>query len=296
MKYHILILGLTFLIPSHTIMAQELVTDNARALEVPIQESGNGTLVIFDVDDVLLQPTSMILKYRNKEAFNQILEELEFDNTPENMDKLYKKILEIRSVEVLDPMIPKIISYTQDRGLKVMAITAVCDRKIEELSLGENRSREVNALGYDFKRSWEDVPHIIFNDMPTSWPNVFPSFKDGILFTCDHPKGEVLEAFLKEYSYIRTHPISERGKEAPNDMPKEISKNLFTKLIYVDNQVEPIQSYDKFATDNDFPHFGILYTKSETSPLSKEVIESERKIIMKLLEPEMNTISQIIVK
>jgi hypothetical protein len=277
-------------------MAQELVTDNARALEIPIQESGNGTLVIFDVDDVLLQPTSMILKYRNTAVFNEILDELEFDKTPENMDKLYKKILEIRTVEVLDPMIPKIISYTQDRGLKVMAITAVCDRKIEELSLGDNRAREMNSLGYDFKRSWEDIPHIVFNDIPTSWPNVFPSFKDGILFTCDHTKGEMLETFLKEYSFILNNPISERAKADTNDIPKEISKKIFSKIIYVDNSIEQIESYKKFAKDNDLPHFGILYTKSETEPLSDKVIEFEKKTIIKLLEPEKQTVSKIIIK
>ena len=106
-------------------------------------------------------------------------------------------------------------------------------------SMKDWRLNELNSLGYHFERSWNDTESKVFEHLATEIAGSAPVFEKGVLLTNDVPKGMVLKAFL---DYRQYKP---------------------SKIIFIDDRMDYIESVQEIAADASIPYVGIQFTAAE---------------------------------
>lgn len=244
--------------------AEIIQTPNLTPIETAIKKADSSTLVVFDVDDVLITAKDQILQPSNKKLLEILNKGLESRYSEKAAQKLWSIILLERVDEPVDPQMVSLIKETQARGIKVMALTNAWTGSFGNIpSLEEWRVRELEDFGYTFKDSWSTLKSKIFSDSKSKDPKRLPVFKNGVLFTCDLPKGDILKVFLKHASFL----------------PK--------KIILVDDKRKHLKSVEAFSRDVGILFIGFEYTAvadRPKSPLNEkraqlqfEVLEKEHK-------------------
>ena len=190
---------------------------NLIPIETALKKAGSDTLVIFDVDDVLLQPKDQLLKMQNKPYLEEIEKEVETRLPKTKVQELYSLIFIHRQIEPVDKKLISLVIKTQKKGIKTLALTNCFTGSFGKISSMQNwRIQELTRLGYHLDQSWAGFKEKVFDKLPSKEPNRFPIFKQGVIFTSSASKGEVLKAFL---SYVDFTPkkilfIDDKKKES----------------------------------------------------------------------------------
>lgn len=225
-------------------------TDNDVFLDAKLKNLDEGTLVIFDCDDVLVTPVDLALSACNVGRSVTLLFKYLTSDKKFTPDKALALIDEIRAQmkwELMNDDLPQTINYLQSNGVHVMVLTAHQTGEDYNGKIHEDiRKAELKELGFDFKKSWPDVDKFTFEEFaeesnPTEQYSIpLPVFDDGIIFSCDFDKGAVLKAFLKR------------------------SPNLkFSKIIFVDDRQDNAESVAVACTEMNIPYYCIVYRKGE---------------------------------
>lgn len=234
-KIHILLAIITFY--TNICLAEIITTNNFKVIEDHVKSADLNTLIIFDIDHVLLQPKDCSLRpyYDDKEHekaknfFNKVSNKLTVEEQSE-------AILQMQ-VELVDTNLIKLVNSLQNRAVKVLALTARDTGKFGKIASLENFTiKELQHFGYHFEKSWPKLNDQIFEQIPPKTPKHFPIFKQGILFTNGTHKGPVLEFFLN-YTQMLPH-----------------------KIIFIDDQKKNLQSVASFTKKNNLKFLGIEYT------------------------------------
>ncbi len=136
-----------------------------------------------------------------------------------------------------------------DKNIKYIALTAADTGKLGQIeSMEDWRIQTLNDLGFDFSNSFPDIQPIIFKDLPsTRNPATFATYKKGILFSSDIPKGVVLKAFLAGI------------------------KEQFKHIIFVDDLRNNLDSVESFCQEAGLTYQGFEYTANAISlPLDEK--------------------------
>jgi FMN phosphatase YigB (HAD superfamily) len=260
--FHILLLSLVFL--GTPCCAKTIKTNDIHRIQTEINQANPETLVIFDVDDVLMTGKDQILQPVNHKFAEKLEEGLESRHSENEAQKLWSIIWLARLEKPVDPQMSPLIEALQEKGIRVLALTNAWTGPFGNISSLENwRVKELNSLGYHFEKSWPQLQTKVFMRLTTKDPQRFPTFIDGILLTCGVPKGEVLQAFL---AYAGLAP---------------------QKIIFIDDKRKNLESVEKTAESLSIPFVGIEYTAvkdAKEEPLDKaraefqfEVLEKEQK-------------------
>ena len=239
-------------------------TNDFKIIENNIQTTNTDTLLIFDVDDVLLQPKDQLLKSHNEGYFEKIYQSMETRTNKNQAEKLFSLIMIQRKVEPVEKQIVKLVNTAQKNGIKVLALTFCSTGKLGTInSLEDWRIQELKVLGYNFDKSWNKLTKKIFNQLPINKLNKFVAFQQGIIFTGGVSKAAALNVFLNYADH----------------KPK--------KIIFVDDKKYNLEIVEKFAKETNIEFLGIEYTfvqDSKIEPLNKtrarlqlEILEKEYK-------------------
>lgn len=264
MKKILTIIALMFFISAHAALAEITKTSTLTPIESAIQNADSGTLVVFDVDDVLITAKDQILQPAHHKFAQKFEESLESRHSEEEAQILWGIIWLTRADELVDPQMVVLIKEAQGKGLKVMALTNAWTGAFGNIpSLEDWRINELAGFGYRFKDSWSAFKPKTFEALKSKDPKRFPVFKDGIVFTSNLPKGEVLKAFL-EYAALTQKTI-----------------------IFVDDKRKHLKSVEAFCQKVGIKFTGFEYTAvadRPKSPLNEkraqyqfEVLEKEHK-------------------
>lgn len=161
-------------------------------------------LIIFDVDNTLFMAKDLVLRPCGEKFFLKQFES--FSNTmPESQIKLLgSKILLKRNICAVNEQLPRYIQQLQRRSLKVIALTSLLTGPFGAISSLENwRTDELKSLGYDFSKTFPRYTHIVFGDLMKE--NSLPIYKDGVLFSSYHTRGEILLAFFRRVKWQPAH-------------------------------------------------------------------------------------------
>jgi hypothetical protein len=258
------VLALIFLTNIYPAFAHINKTSTLFPFESALKAADSETLVIFDVDDVLITARDQILQPAHKNFLEKLTKDLEGRLSKEEAQKLWSIIWLTRSDEPVDSKMVSLIKEAQDRGLKVIALTNAWTGAFGNIhSLEDWRIGELEGFGYTFKDSWGTLELKSFESLKSKDAKRFPVFKSGVLFTCNLPKGAVLNAFL-QYAGLS---------------PK--------KIIFIDDKRKHLESVEAFSRDADILFMGFQYTAVADRPkipLDKkwaryqfEVLEKEHK-------------------
>lgn len=218
--------------------------------EVDFDQIDANTLVIFDVDDVL------IFCFAHKGTVRErLFKELKQRISKKELDLLCGIIYEKRPPVLVEPIIVGIMKKLKLRNIPTIALSALETGKQSGLSL----------LREDWRIHDLEKAGIVFND-PFKKTLVFdqlkgkPMLKNGIIFTSEHDKGELLKKVF--------------SKTGCN----------FNKIMFFDDKESHVTSVAKAAEDLGIAYKGYIYKGAESMPkpaLDKDAEEYRFSVLEK---------------
>lgn len=210
------------------------LTDNLPQLD-------NKSLVIFDVGEVLLQATSSFFHPKNKPYKERGRAYLKNILGQEEYEKIWSLSFLQEWRELVDHQAPMVIKKIQESGAKVMALSAMRTGTFGLIESMESwRLSRLADVGIDFSLTAPVTDSFVIADAIRD--GFAPIFRDGILFTYVHAKGEALDLFLKK---IHWQP---------------------SIIIFVDDKVHYLTSVQEMAASAKIPFMGFHYMVSHERP------------------------------
>lgn len=233
---------------------QIISTPTLEPVEAALKDADKNTLVIFDVDDVLLMPTDEIYLVDRGEYFTKIMDDLKKHFTKTKFEKMINAIMIGRPVKIVDFKIIPLIKSLQTKEVPVMALTALSTGRFNnKQSFVEWRIEQLKNADIIFNQ-WAAVKPKKFTDFAIKNP---PEFKEGVLFSSGIPKGEILKTFLQDcYS-----------------KPK--------RIVFLDDRRNNLESVEAFCKAEGISFLGFEYTAvKETRPVNFNHKRAELQIKM----------------
>ena len=172
------------------------------------------TLVIFDVDMVLIQPSDPVFQMANINIHSAVVKRI-IKEVPVDKQMMFFCLMTTSSKPMLiDTRIPQFLQEIVSRGIPTMALTANLTGEFDTVKNMEKiRVEGLHSLGIDFSKTAPDSNTFLLDDL-TAFRGNYPAYLNGILFTngIEGSKGEAFLAFL------------EKTKISPN------------KIVFIDDQ------------------------------------------------------------
>jgi|GEM_PF-1355015 len=182
---------LLFLLTIVSISADIQIIDSFDRLDFQVMD--HETLVIFDVDDVLIMAEDQLLQPPSWNQLYRLAGPLFQKGHTFPLSLLYTETAR----RVIDPSIIATIQDLQARGVPVIALTSCATGAFGHLSnIQKWRIDDLRKLGFDFSHAFAGCHSFVFNELQQSGAPA-PLFEEGILFSKGYTKGEVLSAFLE---------------------------------------------------------------------------------------------------
>ncbi len=193
-------------------------------------------LVIFDYNKTLVIADDALLQSCNTSCLKARM----LAHTPtlsaEKINELGSLIMAERKVHLVDPRSSELIKHLQQKGVKVIVVSGIRTGPYGQIqNVVEWHLQEINGLGLDFRSTFPNCNQIAFKKYKKH--PAPPLFVDGVLYTGEMPKGEVLSQFFKQTGF----------------KPR--------RIIFIDDTVANLNSVGKCARKMKIPYLGYCYTK-----------------------------------
>lgn len=244
---------------ANTCFADITPINDLSAIKQILESADNDTLVIFDVDDVLVQPADQIFQSKNKEYLLALDMALAKRTSTDKLEYLRAKIAFKQQEKLVDERVLELLAYLKQNNINTVALTNCATGKIGDIARFEEwRIIRLNTLGIDFS-AHNTLPDVQFNYVD-SMAGV-PLIKSGIIFTGYADKGKVLRAVIRKFSL----------------QPK--------KIIFIDDKLSNLQSVQTVAQDHKIEFIGVEYNAVKTS-LLEEFNQQRADFQFEVLEQE----------
>ena len=212
------------------------------------------TLVIFDVDMVLVQPSCPAFQMANMKRFSPICKRI-MKEIPSDKQMLFLSLMTTSFDPVLiDSHTPQRLQQIIHRKIPVMALTANLTGSFGTIpKMQQWRVKELRQLGIDFSQSAPWHAPLEFDELP-SYRGNYSLYLDGILFVNGKvvSKGDAFLSFLKKTQFI------------PN------------KVIFIDDSEENLKSLETAIQTMNRPvkYQGVHFLEAQKYP-SKVISEKD---------------------
>ncbi len=209
-----------FVIFSFSLFAQIHELKNIKDLNQYISKD---TLVIFDLDNVIMEP---VQQYGSDQWFFNNMQNLiaEGKTNKEALRQTLEEWFEVQAVTKVRPVektTKKVIDNLQKKNVLVMGLT------IRSLDLSFCAIKQLNSININLFRTSPFKKDILLNEI---------IYRKGILFAGGIDKGEVLSNF---FEYINFH-----------------SK----RIVFIDDKLKNVQALEKFCDKNNIEYIGLRYS------------------------------------
>jgi len=245
--------------------ASVIQIDNLNIALQEIRRGGKSTVVILDVDDVLITPQDHILRSSDLEArtlLGVLNTQLRKRLTEAEMQHLWSIILSSRQVKIVDVDTLKFVQQASKYANRVFCLTTSGVGKFGKIeSLAEWRIAELKGIGFQFNNSYPIVDSVDLDPLlATKDPICKPMYKDGILFSCNLNKGDVLKAYFAHQGIRPKH------------------------IIFIDDSLKNIRSVEQYCKNNGIEYHGFEYTAAKK--------HNSKKFDPKLAEMQFNILEK----
>ncbi len=259
MKRALIYNGILFFMIINTSFAQITKTSDLILAEGILQQANSNTLVIFDVDHVLIMPTDESTQNRN--AFRKQLWIEMGQRLSKEKSRFFSSIATSSAKwRHVDPYIMTIMTSLNNKNIPLIALTSLSTGRVGVINKMEDlRINELNSVGISFKDSTPLKGEIYAHSLEAD--HGIPLLKEGIILTAEVDKAAVLEYMLHQSEYF----------------PESI--------IFIDDQLKNLESLDKLCKKLKIKFHGIHYTAVSLMPppIIDEDLERAR---FKILEEE----------
>jgi len=232
-------------------------TTDFKKIAESINQADSDTLVLFDVDEVILMDTDpyrLTHDYRKKwtksgeERLSKEIREL-----------LFSIILKDRVVRFVDPQIMEILTELERRKIPTLALTKLFTGKFGHIEdFTEWRLKEFQTLNLDFNKLTPIKGEMLIEELHIGCG--IPTLKEGVILTANADKGKVLKHILRQKNYY----------------PKSI--------IFVDDILGNVESLQKMCSELQIDYQGFTYIGASLVPepnLNEEIERMRFEILEK---------------
>lgn len=245
-------------------------------------------MVVFDVDYTLTYPDSPACYYSVIKKYRDIYKNLMKDLTPAQKDAVISLMVHITPQKLIEKETPSVIEGLQDKGVKVMALTATLSGKVIGASdkLVFLRRDALQKMGIDFSRKSFLRGRVIPN-LGDEYAGGTPTFYHGFMASNGEGKNNKGEAFV---NLLKVLGLSKLGSVVY--APKCV--------IFVDDKEQNIKDMEEslkaFKVGEIKPSItciGVKFTGALKLKPSRDVSEEEFKSFWKNLirDPRVQNIS-----
>ncbi len=229
--------------------AQIHTTDNLQVIKQAIFASPKDTLVIFDVDFVLVTAVDdcfiLMANEKGEDLRKNIFDSIFKRFSLQEIYEIYTTLLLQQKWRTVTPDTADIFNEIKAKGYKILGLTALLTGKLGVIDSMESwRIEHLQSHGISFDNSFVNaesgyldpyIPEIVQYNQDAKHKTA-PTAYNGIVFTGSIPKGEVLNAYL-QYAHIK---------------PK--------KIIFIDDRMGNLKSVQECCQKNDIEFLGYEYT------------------------------------
>jgi hypothetical protein len=259
MKKTIIYCGVTLLMFVEATFAQITETPDLISVKEIFRKADSNTLIIFDVDHVLIMPTDEYTLNRNPFR-KQLWTEMGKRLSKEELTFYTSIAVSSAQWQLVDPYITNIIKALNDKHIPSIALTSLSTGRVGIIDKMEDlRIKELNSVGISFKNSSPLKGEVHAYALEAD--HGVPLLKEGIILTAEVDKALVLEYMLHDRKYF----------------PESI--------IFIDDQVKNLESISKLCSKLKIKFQGIHYTAASLIP-TLIVDESLERTRFKILEEE----------
>lgn len=248
-------------------------TSDLAVVQKAILSSPQDTLVVFDVDLVLITPSDEVFIMQASEDGDKFLARIYKDlferHSIHDVDNLQRILMYNQSWRLVTPDTAIIFNRIKDSGYKVLGLTASGTGTFGNIQSVENwRISQLKTLGVTFSNSYVDakagtldqyIPGISEHYRNAKHPS-FPAVKDGIIFTAFIPKGQALGAYL-QYADIKPR-----------------------KIIFTDDRLYNLESVQEYCKEAEIEFIGYEYTALKEQVKDLSLNTKRAKLQYKVLE------------
>ncbi len=235
MQIPILLVLLLFSLP--TFAFKVIHYDNWEDINSQLARIKPTTVVILNIEDVIVQPVDQILQSRHRAFKQKLVRHLEGSLHENEAEDVLSLQIHAEHLELVDTKVLEVLDSLKRNNVKVIVMSNSWTGGYGLIpSLEDLRLNKLKALGIDFTWSlgYTSIP-IIFDNYKTTNPKRLPRYTHGVLFTCHMAKGEVLESLFTRMKWI----------------PQEI--------LYIDSLRKHIDSVGSFCQKHSISFTAILY-------------------------------------
>lgn len=194
-KYGCIILCLLCFI-STPLQADITKISDLSLLNEQLETLNENDLVIFDIDEVVIQPVDQIFHPHNKKELHKYYSDIQNKISPEQMNQLLSVVNLQQQVKLVDPNIIDIFYTLSKRSIPTIALTHCGTGKFGRINdVADWRISQLGGVGISFK-NLTPYKNQVYHQLKGKHGTAM--FKSGILFTGYIDKGEVLAEFLQQ--------------------------------------------------------------------------------------------------
>lgn len=192
-------LNLTFLFADHAQIS------SFKELEEELEKSDEKTLIVFDVDEVLITTEDHFIHPYADKAFFPLVQQVETEAASEEEKRVVEEKLSLCMLLpkriLIEESAPSLIKNLQQKGIKVIALTSCPTGAFGIIPKVERwRIEHLHSLNISFASSFPKIERCFINDLAISG-KPSPLFEQGVLFSKGYKKGDVLSAFFKQFNF-----------------------------------------------------------------------------------------------
>lgn len=252
-----------------SVIAETIIIDDIRAFFKGIHQiqDKQNTLIIFDIDHVLIMPTKELTQ--NRHPFRKLLWGEITKNLPDSEIKLLTSIIKHRQEwEIVDRRILNIIDYLNKESIPTIALTTRGTGKLGILPNLEDKTEEnLDKLG--IKIPYPKPFHKKLKLCEFKNTNGMPVLQKGIISTSELNKGKILAEYLKRLDYI------------PN------------KIIFIDDKFENIESVKHMSEELNIEFDGYHYNGAKILIKNTSIDEEAERLRFQILANEHRWLSTV---
>ena len=250
---------LSFFVTINSVLADIITISDFIPLKKLLEEADQDTLVIFDVDHVLIMPTDEYTLNRHPYR-KELWKEIEGRLSKEEMKTLYGLTASKAKWRLVDPDIIDIFTRLKERQIPSIALTSIYTGKFGNIEKLEDwRIKHLHDLGFDFVNLTPIKEEILLYELEEQ--DGVPMLKSGVILTAQIDKGKTLEYILRHNNYY----------------PKTI--------IFIDDMLNNLKSLERLSSKLKIKFYGLHYTAVSNMPIP--VINKQiEKLRFQILEKE----------
>lgn len=213
--------------------AQIIQVNDMKEFFDAFDDADSKTLVIFDVDMVLVQPSDPAFQMANMKRFGAVSKRI-MKEVPADKQMVFLSLMTINSDPMLiEDKIPQFLDQIFQRGIPAIALTANLTGRLGTIQkMEEWRVESLRRLGIDFSKAAPYQTPLVFDNL-ASYRGNYSTYLDGILFVngTTVSKGEAFLSFIEKSDFLPSKVIFIDDRE-------ENLKSLETAIQKLNKSIE----------------------------------------------------------